>query len=102
MTRAAAEARAPPAMIEMETEPWEIEGKLAPSLNHTQPSCFYFLCELCVIRSVSGTVVGMAPLYFVNFFSPSGPSCPTCSLPPPRTRIEKKNNVPLLFRRCRR
>lgn len=33
-------------MIEMETQPWEIEGKLAPRLNHTRQSCLSFLCDL--------------------------------------------------------
>lgn len=55
-------------MIEMETEPWEIEGKLAPSLSHIQQSCFSFLCEPCAIKSTSETIVAIALSYLVNLY----------------------------------
>lgn len=57
-------------MIEMETEPWEIEEKLAPSLSDIQQSCFSFLCEPCAIKSMSETIetiVAIALSCLVNF-----------------------------------
>lgn len=55
-------------MIEMESEPWEIEGKLAHSLNHIQQSCFSFLFELCAIESMSETTVAMTLSYLGHLF----------------------------------
>lgn len=52
-------------MIEMETELWEIEGKLAPRLNHVRQSFFSFLCKLWAIKP---TIVDMAHSYLVLIY----------------------------------
>lgn len=60
-------------MIEMETQLWEIEGKLAPRLNHTRQSCFSFLCDLWPNKpAIVDTVRSQLVLIYFSVFQVTG------------------------------